>query len=248
MKLFWLTIILLNVGGIVMAQNVLFYPHFRMAFPTDELKEALPQGAVGVGFGTGLAVSLGYESSFYVGADFNYQLYGKTVVDNAERRPVTRRKYDAATETYTTEIIIEDVDFVINNNFINGLFFLRWRPQWETKVVPYLDVVAGGTYFYTHSKLRADAFKQLNKNTYASDLTYSYGFGGGLNLMLGENVGIDIGARYLRGGLATFISKDDITIITKKDTKGDEYSAFEYKTRSAPYNMIVGHLGFIFLL
>ncbi|MCS7004036.1 MAG: hypothetical protein NZM38_01775 [Cytophagales bacterium] len=230
----------------VLAQDVIFLPYYSLTFPTKTFQQTLPPQTFGLGIGSSLGISLGYESSFFAGADINYNIYGKTVVDNAEKRKVARHKYDPLTDTYVTDSVMEDVDFIINNNILTTNLFLRWRPQWKTKIVPYLDIFGGGIYLYTRSKLRADAFNQLNKNTYASSLTYSYGFGAGLNIMLGKSFGIDAEVKYTQGGRAKFIAKEDITLITKKDANGNEYTTFEYRTRHAPITMITGNIGFVF--
>jgi hypothetical protein len=104
---------------------------------------------------------------------------------------------------------------------------------------PYVNVMAGGSYFFTESSVGGSD----NSNTFASTRNFgdnvpSYGYGGGVFIPLAvrnAHVGLDVGARFIRNGHTRYLREGGITDLPDG---GYAVSPIESET-----NLIVYHIG-----
>jgi len=104
---------------------------------------------------------------------------------------------------------------------------------------PYVNAMAGGAYFYTQSSVGGSD----NSNDFASTRNFgdnvpSYGYGGGLYIPLNmryAQVGIDIGARFVRNGLTRYLREGGI-----QDDPDGGYTVFPIESET---NLVVYHIG-----
>ena len=106
------------------------------------------------------------------------------------------------------------------NNLAN--FHLLFQLTTNTITVrPYLDLLFGGNYLFTESKVTDEnAANDIATSTNISDYAWSYGFGGGLAIKIYEPDPMDISqlgtlfldfkARYLRGTEAEYLTEGSI--------------------------------------
>ncbi len=78
-------------------------------------------------------------------------------------------------------------------------------------VRPYGHVLAGVGYFATTSELSAYyETVPLSGTTNFDDTTFAWAAGGGVEIALGRDVSIDLGARYLANGTVDYLTQDSI--------------------------------------
>lgn len=103
-----------------------------------------------------------------------------------------------------------------NNWMLNGLLSIRYKAPLEY-VQPYAEIIGGSSYLYTRTVLydRSDKGiftsnenKEINSRTLESSFTYNFGAGAGFMIRLAEQVYLNIGGAYLRGGRAKYFDKD----------------------------------------
>jgi opacity protein-like surface antigen len=76
-------------------------------------------------------------------------------------------------------------------------------------VRPYAHVLAGVGYFATTSELSAYyETVPLNGTTNFDDTTFAWAAGGGVEIAVGRDVSIDLGARYLANGTVDYLTQD----------------------------------------
>jgi opacity protein-like surface antigen len=81
-------------------------------------------------------------------------------------------------------------------------------------VRPYVDGLIGFKYLYTNTTIEIDT-ENSPSDTNLSDVTLSYGVGGGVQVQLTSSrrrpvVLLDAGVRYLRGGRAEYLREGSI--------------------------------------
>ena len=175
----------------------------------------LPQGDVDrhvddVGFGLAAFGGLGiYDSPLVVGLEIAGMIYGH------ERR----------NEPFSTTIPDVTVDVETSNNIVMGHFVLRLQPRTGT-MRPYVDGLFGGKYLFTQTQIENERWtdqQPIATSTNFDDSAFSYGLGGGVNVLLYEGmVGADegerrhmsfnlnVGARYLFGSEAEYLKEGSI--------------------------------------
>jgi hypothetical protein len=124
----------------------------------------------------------------------------------------------------------------------------RIEPPW-TRVRPFADITVGTAQYFTvwerRSLLTAETFAMAER---ADDLTWSTGFGVGMNIepwrrteIVGDALGawvFTIGARWMRGGHISYVDP------AAMDTSG----AFTTPSEGAFLNMVVPFIGFGFVI
>jgi opacity protein-like surface antigen len=112
------------------------------------------------------------------------------------------------------------------------------------RVRPYINAGIGVAYFYTQTALNTDDEQyQIAQTTNYSDNSLLYTGGAGFNIPLGfagDNVGIDVGARYNSVDNARYLTKGDIV-----DDPNSQYGIIITPHQSAA-NFIAYHLGVSF--
>jgi len=176
----------------------------------------LPQGEfgdnvdnVGIG-GTGFFALNFPQSPLAVGASIGFMIYGSE----------TRK------ESWSTTIPDIRLDVTTTNNILNGHLFLRVQPP-KGGFLPYLDGLIGFNYLWTETSVKDEdeiGGEEIASSRQLSDITFSYGVGGGLMFRVYQarekkkigrelaSVYIDLGLRYLKGGEAEYLKENSITI------------------------------------
>lgn len=152
----------------------------------------------GYGIGGHFLVGLG-RSPFFAGIDAGFVTYGS----EKHREPLSPTIPEVELEVQTT------------NNIALTHFLLRAQPR-SGAVRPYADGLIGFKYLFTKTTIRDDFDdEELASTTNMSDLTFSYGFGGGLQVRLADigrsgQIMLDGKVRYLRGSEARYLREGSI--------------------------------------
>jgi hypothetical protein len=140
------------------------------------------------------------------------------------------------------------VDIRTTNALLLGLAFVRFQPQagW---LRPYLDVLVGFHHLTTDTSVDDgyDAYGSISSNNYR-DTVLSYGVGAGIVFPLlvftrasdGSriwSIDLDIGARYLKGGTAEYLTEGSIE---------RHYGDVTYWTSRSATDLVSAHLGLSF--
>lgn len=169
---------------------------FLTLIPRGEFKQNIDNNGYGVGgfFAAGLG-----KAPLFVGVDAGVVRYGS----QTRRVPISPTIPEIRLRVTTT------------NNIALTHFLLRLQAR-EGKVRPYADGLIGFKYLVTRTSLRSDSVDEnLASSTNFRDFTFSYGFGGGLQVRLGRvgrngSVMLDGKFRYLRGSNAEYLREGSI--------------------------------------
>lgn len=133
---------------------------------------------------------------------------------------------------------------IVQEKTSNNIFVGSIGPQLTLpigRVRPYVNAGIGLAYFYTQTALNtADASYQIAQTTNYSDNSLLYTGGAGFNIPLsfaGENVTVDLGARYNSVNSARYLTKGDIA-----DDPNSQYGIIITPRQSAA-NFVAYHLG-----
>lgn len=169
---------------------------FSAVFPAGEFRDNLDSN--GYGAGGQFLVSLG-RSPFYLGADVGFVTYGS----ESRRQPLSPS--------------IPEIDLVVRTTNNIALTHLLFRAQAGSEAVrPYVDGLVGFKYLYTRTSIRSEfSDEAIASTTNLSDFTFSYGFGGGVQVRLarigtGGDIALDTKVRYLRGTEAEYLREGSI--------------------------------------
>jgi hypothetical protein len=104
---------------------------------------------------------------------------------------------------------------------------------------PYVNAAAGGAYFFTESSVGgSDNTSDFARTRNFGDHVRSYGYGGGVFVpfaVRNTDIGLDIGARFIRNGHTRYLREGGITDVP---TGGYTVSPIESET-----NLVVYHAG-----
>jgi hypothetical protein len=104
---------------------------------------------------------------------------------------------------------------------------------------PYVNVMAGGAYFFTESSVGGtDDASDFASTRNFGDNVPSYGYGGGLFIPFRVRytpVGLDIGARFIRNGVTRYLREGGIT-----DLPGGGFATSPIESET---NLVVYHIG-----
>jgi hypothetical protein len=129
---------------------------------------------------------------------------------------------DAGGVIYGSDTHLEPLSTTIPNVFVrvrtsNKILLAHFLTRLQTRkggVRPYADGLIGLKHLYTTTTITSDFSNEpLAGVTDLSDTSFSYGFGGGLQIPLagGESgIMLDGNIRYLRGGRAVYLKKGSI--------------------------------------
>jgi hypothetical protein len=167
---------------------------FLTVLPRGEFKDNIKNNGYGVG---GHFLVRLKQSPILVGIDLGGVVYG------SETRKVT---------------LLPDVpevraEVTTGNNIFLTHFLVRAQPR-HGVVRPYADGLIGFKYLFTNTSINIDSENSASE-TNLSDLTLSYGFGGGVQVRLNPNpkrleVLLDGKVRYLRGSPAEYLREGSI--------------------------------------
>ncbi len=173
------------------------------AAPQNEFKTNVKNLGVGVGM-EGLLFFGNSSVPFGVGLNIGFINYGN-------------EDFNAPLSTTLPGIT---VNVNRSNNIANFHILFRMTTN-STVVKPYLDLLFGGNYLFTESKVTSEKDgSEFASSKNISDYAWSYGFGGGLLINIwapgeGNNVQIDrlfldLKARYLKGTEAEYLTEGSI--------------------------------------
>ena len=175
-------------------------------FPKGEFKE---QG-VPTGFGINGSGMLYTNPNIGFGINFSFGQYGRS----SRQIPFNY---------FTGSVMIEEKT---TNSIGGGHMFFRIKPFSKTKIQPYAEGLIGLKHLTTTTGLYNNECTDNSETSYndceiasstnASDNVFSYGFGAGIDVLLGQNFNESgdlyffINGRYLYGGEAKYLKQGDI--------------------------------------
>jgi len=203
--------------------------NFTPIFPQGGFKDQIG------GMGWGGSLDFAYRiprSILSVGASFGYYIYGY----RSRFEPLSLTIPDMWVKVSTT------------NAVVTGHAFLRLQPL-RGSLRPYLDGLIGIQHLTTDTRVHLDGDNDSGypSSNHWRDTVPSYGFGGGLMILLNRQgryrtrgrlrIALDLGFRYLKGGTAQYLTEDAIEAI------GDEIFYYISESRT---DIITARLGVIF--
>jgi len=190
--------------------------HVAMGIPQGELGDQIDNNAFGFGalIGgrvPGLPLILGTEIGF-----MNYGTDSQLSIHNTV--------FDGGIDP-SLSIPVEAMNIGVAKNVLLGHFVIRLQPS-DGFVQPYVDALAGVKSFSTRVNVDSDVIvfsRGLSQDSRITDLAFSYGVGGGIELALYEyqsgwrddpaTISLHGGVRYLFGGKAEYIGDGSWTEI-----------------------------------
>lgn len=169
---------------------------FSSVFPVGEFRDNLDSNGYGVG--GHFLIGLG-RRPFFLGVDAGFVTYGSETRD----QPLIPSIPEIDLEVKTT-----------NNIALTHLLF-RAQPR-SGAVRPYADALIGFKYLYTRTSINSEFDDEpIASTTNFNDLTFSYGFGGGVQIRLARlgpdsDISLDTKVRYLRGSEAEYLKEGSI--------------------------------------
>lgn len=172
---------------------------FLVGAPQGEFRD----NVTNPGFGVDLFAGLGLDPvPVVVGVDLGVLVYGREV-----------RK-----EPFSTTIPDVTVDVETTNNIFQSHFVLRLQPL-RGPVRPYVEGLAGFKYLFTQTQIESERINDnepIASSTNFDDFALSYGFGGGMAVMVSRGgrhfnaVELKAGAQYLLGAEAEYLKEGSI--------------------------------------
>ena len=202
--------------------------NLTLGFPSGEFKENVKR----TGLGGNIEGLLWMPSTIPVGIGLNLGFYN---YGSESRR-----------EPFSLTIPDVTVDVERSNNIVNFHLLFRMTTN-NTKVKPYLDLLFGGAYIFTETKIYSkSSSEEVASSTNFDDWAWSYGIGGGimyklLNLPRQDSDGfnqlyLDFKVRYIWGSEAEYLKQGSVTV-----SGGKVY----YNTIRSKTDLLTTHLGVI---
>lgn len=196
-RLAMLTLPILWLGTLspARAQEIQIGLDFTTVVPRGGFSENVTNNGYGVG--GRFLVGLG-RTPFHLGVDAAFTNYGS-------------EEHEEPLSSTIPEI---DLKVKTTNNIILTHLLLRAQPR-GGRIRPYADGLVGLKYLFTRTSISNEFDEELASTTNLSDTTFSYGFGGGLQVRLadlgpGGDISLDTKVRYLRGSNAEYLKKGSI--------------------------------------
>ena len=207
--------------------QILFNARFQMGVPLGVFSDRLDD-ELAVGGGGALLFPLG-NKPLWVGFDVSWM------------------QFDHETLEYTELIDGLQIPFSwrASNNLLMYYGFLRYKPQVNLPVQPYLEGWIGWNRFYTRSVITdEDLDEVVETDREHKDWTIGYGGAAGLEIILSYEFGIalDLRALYLRSSAVDFYGRRS----PEPATFDDPLEVFELRNSSA--SMILPMIGVTVLL
>jgi hypothetical protein len=178
------------------AQQIQIGIDFTAVIPRGGFEDNINNNGYGVG--GRFLVGLG-RSPLFLGVDAGIVNYGSETHD----------------EPLSPTIPEVELEVQTDNNIALTHLLLRAQPR-SGAIRPYADGLIGFKYLFTRTTVRDDfGDQEIASTTNLSDLTFSYGFGGGLQIRLAGlgragQLMLDGKVRYLRGSEARYLREGSI--------------------------------------
>ena len=104
-----------------------------------------------------------------------------------------------------------DVRFRRNFETARFLPFIRLQPTQSSKVIPYGDFYTGFSYIMTRVIIRKRNLDLIDSFVELDELIFSYGFGGGIELMVDDQISLDFNAKYIRSGRVQYLTPTNVS-------------------------------------
>lgn len=196
---------------------------FSMGFPQGEFGDNVDN--VGLGLNAGFNYRIGH-SPVLIGASFGFLQYGST------SRP-------APISPEIPELI---VDVNTSNNILAAHFLVRYEfGKYESRIRPYAEGLVGLHYLWTQTSID-DSNDEISSTNF-DDSTGSFGAGGGVLIGLYRaEVGffrfdLELGARWLKGGDASYLTEGSII---------RENGNVTYVVTESSTNLFITNFGIVF--
>ncbi|MEW6366343.1 MAG: outer membrane beta-barrel protein [Acidobacteriota bacterium] len=190
-------------GTYLRAQKFEMGAGFVAGVPAGEFGDSLD--ATGYGFSIRFGYLVG-DGPIRVGGDFGFLRYGS----------------EKHSEILLSDIPDVRVDVETTNNILLGHFFLRAQPR-SGAVRPYAEALIGVSYLFTDTSIQNERTgEEFASSINLDDSVFSYGFGGGVELVLWDGMKragtpipiqllLDGRLRYLRGSNARYLKEGSIS-------------------------------------
>ncbi len=178
------------------AQQIQFGLDFTTVIPTGDFSRNVTNNGYGVG--GQFLVGLG-RKPLLLGVDAALATYGT----DEHKEPISETIPELRVKVRT------------NNNIALTHLLLRVQPR-TGNLRPYADALIGFKYLFTDTSILSDSNdEELTSSKNLSDLVFSYGFGGGVQVRLGRlgrngDISLDTKVRYLRGAQAEYLKEGSI--------------------------------------
>ena len=178
------------------AQEIQFGVDVTTVVPTGDFSKNVTNNGYGVG--VQFLRSFG-RKPLLLGVDAAFAIYGS----DEHKEPISETIPELKVKVQT------------NNNITLTHLLLRAQPR-KGNVRPYADALVGFKYLYTNTSILNDSTgEELASTKNLSDLVFSYGFGGGVQVRLGRvgrsgDICLDGKVRYLRGARADYLKEGSI--------------------------------------
>ncbi|MBK7227719.1 MAG: hypothetical protein IPH97_02325 [Ignavibacteriales bacterium] len=198
--------------------------NFSLAFPQGEFGEEVDNLGYGLS-GEFMFLSPKPLSPFGIGVNLGYYVYGR----ESSRVPWS---------SYIQSVFL---DVEKTNNLVN--FHILFEIGFPTGVIrPYVQGLFGGEYLYTESSVSGENGQEvIASSTNYDDWAWSYGAGGGIEVLLGGDpvtemgaIYLDLKGRYLFGSETTYLKEGDMYV---------EQGELIYSPSKSKTDMITAHIG-----
>lgn len=207
--------------------------HLMTGIPMGEFKDNMSNP----GFGLNLNFNFWEarrEMPVTLGVNLGYMIYGT----ESRREPFSGYAPDVTVNVDRT------------NNIANFHLLTQIFPVQST-VRPYFEVLVGGSYLFTETKIESrNSGEEVASSTNFDDWAWNYGGGGGIQILLKDmsksqyndnevrlnSLWLDLKVRYLFGSEAEYLKKGSVVIENSK--------VYYYPSRSATDLMSI-HLGVV---
>ncbi len=200
-KIIFTFLVSFSIGSTLFAQSAGI--NLNLALPQGEFKEKVENA------GFGLSGNINFiapqpKSPFGFGLNLGYIIYGS----------------ESRTEPLSTTIPDVFVNIDRTNSLLNfHILFTLGLPK--GRVRPYFEGLFGGSYIYTTTSVKSQGTgEEFASSTNFDDWAWSYGAGGGLNILLSgdpnsdqNTIYLDLKGRYLFGSEAEYLKQGSVKIV-----------------------------------
>jgi hypothetical protein len=186
----------LGTTSTAQAQEAQFGIDFTTVIPSGDFSKNVTNNGYGVG--VQFFRSLG-KKPILLGVDAEFATYGS----DEHKEPISETIPELRVKVRT------------NNDITFTHFVLRAQTR-KGIVRPYADALVGFKYLATNTTILNDSNdEELASTKNLSDLVFSYGFGGGVQVRLGRvgrsgDIALDTKVRYLRGSHADYLKEGSV--------------------------------------
>ena len=220
--------LLLTLVSAASAQRFEIGGNLGAGFPQSQFGRNVDRAGVGLNAYGGLAPA---DLPFFLGFRVGYFNYG-----SEQRRDILAGQF--------TQI---DADVTTTNNIVMLQLCARLQPN-VGSLRPYVEGFLGWNYLYTLTTVKGEfTGDEISNDVNLDDGAFTYGGGGGIQIMLtgppdpeegeeaaGSGLALDIGARYGFGGKAKYLKEGSIMRV------GD---SFTYTVLESTTDLIMIHVG-----